>query len=80
MSRKLSVRQGPAHRDLSFRQMIFPEMCQFLCVAAVATAAESQRQPGPLQPTGLTSNTDFWELSLPNSGFSKGESSMYWGA
>ena len=57
-SGKPSMRKGPTHRDLPFGQMIFPEMCQLLCAAAVATAIEIQRQPNPLQPMGLTSNTD----------------------
>lgn len=61
ISGKPSMRQGPAHRDLPFGQMSFPETCQLLCVAAVAPAAERQRQPGLLQPPGLTSNTDFLE-------------------
>lgn len=71
ISRKLSTREAPAHRDLPFGQMIFPEMCQLLCTAAVATAAEIQRWPGLLQPTGLTPNTDFSASEcLPTSFFS----------
>lgn len=46
ISGKLSMREGPRSRDLPFGQMIFPEICQLLCAAVVATAAEIQRQPG----------------------------------
>lgn len=31
ISGKPSMREGPAHRDLPFGQMIFPEKCQLLC-------------------------------------------------
>lgn len=66
ISGKPSMREGPAPRDLPFGQMIFPETCQLLCAAAVATAAEIQSQPSPLQLAGLTSNTDFWESEPPH--------------
>lgn len=87
LSRKPSTCEGPAHRDLPFGQMIFPEMCQLLRAAAAATAAEIQRWLGLLQPPGLTSNTDFSASDcLPTSFFSthfffsqKEESSMDWG-
>lgn len=85
ISGKPSMREGPAHRDLPFGQMIFPEMCQLLCAAAVATATKIQRQPERLRPSGLTSDTDFSEAQTPTSFFSKHffgkqESSTYWGA
>lgn len=71
ISRKPSTREGPAHRDLPFGQMIFPEMCQLLRAAAAAAAAEIQRWSGLLQPPGLTSNTDFSASDcLPTSYFS----------
>ena len=66
ISRKPSTREGPAHRDLPFGQMIFPEMCQLL-----PAAAEIHRGSGLLQPPGLTSNPDFSASDcLPTSYFS----------
>lgn len=47
ISGKLSMCEGPRSRDLPFGQMVFPEMCQLLYAAAVATATEIQKQPGP---------------------------------